>query len=113
MYAIRSYYVKISEQEASGFYLDDYQSLIRKLTKLQNHTGRIYLFGVTFALLELAREYKLDLDNLVILETGGMKGRGTELIREELHEQLMQSFRTANIYSEYGMTELLSQAYLV
>ncbi len=73
---------------------------------------KVFLFGVTFALLELAKVFEGVMENLHIIETGGMKGRGRELIREELHERLKSSFRTENIYSEYGMTELLSQAYL-
>lgn len=106
------HFIKTSGHHASGFYLENYQNLVDQLKKLNAPGQRIYLFGVTFALLELAKGCEVDLDNLVILETGGMKGRGKELVREELHELLTKAFHTNKIFSEYGMTELLSQAYL-
>lgn len=102
----------------SGFYLDDLQQLVLKLKHLLKNTSRkVLLMGVTFALLDLA-EGDFDLtflkdysDRLVVMETGGMKGRRKEMLREEVHESLQKSFYLNQIHSEYGMTELLSQAY--
>jgi hypothetical protein len=105
-------FMNMSKNHNSGFYLDNIDLLAEKLKTLSNETSQIFLFGVTFALLELANMYDFDMKNLNILETGGMKGRGKELIREELHKKLKYSFQRSNVYSEYGMTELLSQAYL-
>lgn len=106
------HFVNESGNKHSGFYLDNQEMLLEKLKNLSNQKSPVFLFGVTFALLELANRYQFDFENLYILETGGMKGRGKELIREELHSKLKKAFNTSNIYSEYGMTELLSQAYL-
>jgi hypothetical protein len=72
---------------------------------------RIILFGASYALLDFAEQFPMDLSGVTIMETGGMKGRRKEMIREELHEVLCRSFNTNKIHSEYGMTELLSQAY--
>ena len=106
------HFIKTSQNEDSGFYLYDYDELIDKLKKIQNQDRQVFLFGVTFALLELAKYALPKLKDLHIIETGGMKGRGKELIRDELHTRLKNAFGVENIYSEYGMTELLSQAYL-
>ena len=107
-----NHFIEMSRKNDSGFYLNNTDELVDKLEKLGSSQSRIYLFGVTFALLELAEKYSNDIDNLVIIETGGMKGRGKELIREDLHSKLKFSFEKSTICSEYGMTELLSQAYL-
>ena len=107
-----NHFIEISDRVESGFYLDDLDALVDKLNGLKRSTYPIYLFGVTFALLELATNYRFDLSNMVVLETGGMKGRGREMIREELHFELKKAFKTNRISSEYGMTELLSQAYM-
>lgn len=93
----------------SGFYLHNYDELIEKLNKIKNQ--KIILFGVTYALLDIAEKFELDLSELIIIETGGMKGRRKEMTREELHQKLRAGFNVKNIHSEYGMTELLSQAY--
>jgi len=106
------YFVKKSGNDNSGFYLDNMEVLVDRLKILSHENSPVFLFGVTFALLELANRFQFDFENLYILETGGMKGRGKELIREELHLKLERAFNTKNIFSEYGMTELLSQAYL-
>ena len=95
----------------SGFYLDDIDRLQKTLTRLDGSSIKILLLGVSFALLDMAEAYQLNLKNTVIMETGGMKGRKKELIREELHHLLKTGFGVPNIHSEYGMTELLSQAY--
>ncbi|MBE9480093.1 MAG: acyl transferase, partial [Bacteroidetes bacterium] len=95
----------------SGFYLNNYNELIDKLNRLKNSGKKVILFGVTFALLDIAGKYSLDFPDLIVIETGGMKGRRKEIIREELHEILCRGFGVKTIHSEYGMTELLSQAY--
>ncbi|OHX67648.1 hypothetical protein [Flammeovirga pacifica] len=95
----------------SNFYLDDYQTLAHKLQDLQNSGKKVILFGVTFALLDFAEKHPGDYSNIIIMETGGMKGRRKELTRSEVHDQLKHAFKSENIHSEYGMTELLSQGY--
>lgn len=100
-----------SKNEHSGFYLDELSTLSRKLTLLKSSSKKIILFGVTFALLELAEKFPSDASNLTIIETGGMKGLRKEIVKQELHGILRKSFSNAQIQSEYGMTELLSQAY--
>jgi phenylacetate-coenzyme A ligase PaaK-like adenylate-forming protein len=95
----------------SGFYLHNQKELIEKLIKLDTEGQNVILIGVTFALLDLIETQKFELKNTIIMETGGMKGKRKEMIREELHEKLCQGFGVATIHSEYGMTELLSQAY--
>ena len=96
----------------SGFHLHDHGLLAEKLD-LMNHTGvPAILFGVSFALLDFSEEYSFPLkDNIIIMETGGMKGRREEITREELHAKLCKRFHKKAIHSEYGMTELLTQAY--
>ena len=95
----------------SGFYLNNYTALISKLIELDKLGKNVILIGVTYALLDLIEIQKFNLKNTIIMETGGMKGKRRELIREELHEQLCAGFGVEAIHSEYGMTELLSQAY--
>lgn len=95
----------------SGFYLNNYEELAQKLEKLDASGQNVLLIGVTYALLDLIDMQKFRLQNTVIMETGGMKGRRKELIREELHQMLCDGFGVDSIHSEYGMTELLSQAY--
>lgn len=95
----------------SGFYLYDQDNLKRTLLHLQASQQKVLLFGVTFALLDFAEAYAFPLPNVTIMETGGMKGRREEITRAALHERLAASFPGAAIHSEYGMTELLSQAY--
>ena len=81
------------------------------LIKLENGNAKVLLIGVSFALLDLVERFSFDLKKTVIMETGGMKGRRKELIRGEMHELLKKGFGVNHIHSEYGMTELLSQAY--
>ncbi|MCB0461343.1 MAG: acyl transferase [Flavobacteriaceae bacterium] len=100
-----------SNHPESDFYLDDLDALSKTLTKLDKSHKKVLLIGVSFALLDLAERYQFNLKNTIIMETGGMKGRRKELIRAELHHILKQGFSVKNIHSEYGMTELLSQAY--
>lgn len=100
-----------SEKPKSGFYLNDLEKLAKNLIDLDKKGEKVLLIGVSFALLDLVEKYKFQLKNTVIMETGGMKGRRKELIREELHQVLTHGFGVDTIHSEYGMTELLSQAY--
>jgi phenylacetate-coenzyme A ligase PaaK-like adenylate-forming protein len=95
----------------SGFYLNNYSELIEKLIAMDKSGQNVILIGVTYALLDLIQIQKFDLKNTLIMETGGMKGKRKEMIREELHAQLCSGFGVSSIHSEYGMTELLSQAY--
>lgn len=103
--------IQLSNNPESGFYLNNYDELIAKLVKLDNEGQNIILIGVTYALLDLVEKQSFQLKNTIIMETGGMKGRRKEIIREELHEILCKGFGVSEIHSEYGMTELLSQAY--
>ncbi len=103
--------IQLSNNPESGFYLNNYDELIEKLIRLDNEGQNVILIGVTYALLDLIEQQKFSLKNTIIMETGGMKGRRKEIIREELHEILCKGFRVSEIHSEYGMTELLSQAY--
>ncbi|WP_454937420.1 LuxE/PaaK family acyltransferase [Capnocytophaga leadbetteri] len=95
----------------SGFYLNEYDLLAEKLTALDHSGRKVLLIGVSFALLDLVETHRFQLKNTIVMETGGMKGRRKELIREELHAILCEGFGVEHIHSEYGMTELLSQAY--
>lgn len=95
----------------SGFYLNEYNLLAKKLTALDRSGRKVLLIGVSFALLDLVETHRFQLKNTIVMETGGMKGRRKELIREELHAILCERFGVEYIHSEYGMTELLSQAY--
>lgn len=103
--------IKQSGHPDSGFYLDNLQGLSGKLVKLSDSGDKVLLLGVSFALLDLAQSHPTKIKNAVVMETGGMKGRRREMIREELHGILKDSFGVGAIHSEYGMTELLSQAY--
>lgn len=103
--------IKKSNNHNSGFYLNNYNELIEKLVQLDEQGQNVLLIGVTYALLDLIELRKFELKNTIIMETGGMKGRRKELIREELHQILCDGFGVSSIHSEYGMTELLSQAY--
>ena len=103
--------IELSHNENSGFYLNNYDELIYKLIELDNAGQNVILIGVTYALLDLVEKQKFQLKNTIVMETGGMKGKRKEMIREELHEILCDGFGVQTIHSEYGMTELLSQAY--
>lgn len=103
--------IQRSNNPQSGFYLNNYEELISKLESLDASGQNVLLIGVTYALLDLVEMKQFSLKNTIIMETGGMKGRRREMIREELHNQLCKGFGVSEIHSEYGMTELLSQAY--
>ena len=103
--------ITLSNRPESGFYLHNHDELIENLIKLDQSGQNVILIGVTYALLDLIEKQSFQLKNTIIMETGGMKGKRKEMIREELHEQLCNGFGVSVIHSEYGMTELLSQAY--
>lgn len=103
--------IQMTNTTESGFYLHNHEELIEKLVKLDSTGQNVILIGVTFALLDLIEKRKFNLKNTIIMETGGMKGKRKEMIREELHSQLRTGFGVSAIHSEYGMTELLSQAF--
>ena len=103
--------IQMNNNSESGFYLHNHDELIEKLIRLDTSGQNVILIGVTYALLDLIEKKSFQLQNTIIMETGGMKGKRKEMIREELHEQLCQGFGVTAIHSEYGMTELLSQAY--
>jgi phenylacetate-coenzyme A ligase PaaK-like adenylate-forming protein len=103
--------IQLTNNDDSGFYLNNHEELIQKLIELDHAGQNVILIGVTYALLDLIEKRTFQLQHTIIMETGGMKGRRKEMIREELHEQLCSGFGVTAIHSEYGMTELLSQAY--
>ena len=103
--------IEQSKHPLSGFYLDELDQLINTLQTLEKKGQKTILLGVTFALLTLIEKKKLNLNNTIIMETGGMKGMRKELVREALHSLFKKGFGVKNIHSEYGMTELMSQAY--
>jgi phenylacetate-coenzyme A ligase PaaK-like adenylate-forming protein len=107
------YFIQKTGSEFSGFYLYNHEDLIRTLGILQKQEKKIILLGVTFALLDLADGPLTipTMDNLIVMETGGMKGKRREMIREEVHAVLKRAFKVKDVHSEYGMTELMSQAY--
>jgi phenylacetate-coenzyme A ligase PaaK-like adenylate-forming protein len=109
--AMIDHFIKKSHSGFSGFYLHNIPQLLDDLAKLRDEGKKTILWGVTFALLDLAERYNPDLSHCLVLETGGMKGRRAEITRAELHSLLTGAFRVDAIYSEYGMTELFSQAY--
>lgn len=101
----------ISAKDCSGFYLYDHEKLYKTLVHNEIMAQPTLLIGVTYALLDFAEKYPMVLKYTTVMETGGMKGRREELTREEIHKILKDSFGIKTIHSEYGMTELLSQAY--
>jgi len=103
--------IEKSLQPESGFYLNNLDEIFYKLKALDTSGQKVLLIGVSFALLDLIEKYQFQLQNTIIMETGGMKGRRSEIIRPELHLLLKEGFGVSEIHSEYGMTELLSQAY--
>lgn len=104
-------FIKQSNHTESGFYLNNLSELKDRLTTVDSQGKKVLLIGVSFALLDLVEAHQFQLKNTIIMETGGMKGRRKELVRDELHAILKQGFGVDAIHSEYGMTELLSQAY--
>ncbi len=103
--------IRQSENIDSGYYLNDFKELHTILMHLQNQKQKILLIGVTYALLDFAEKFPLKLTSAIIMETGGMKGRRKEITRAEVHNILKKQFHIQQVHSEYGMTELLSQAY--
>jgi len=103
--------IKKSNKKDSGFYLYNYNKLIKTLKKLESINQKTILIGVSFALIDLIKYKKIKLKNTIVMETGGMKGRQKEISRKELHKLICNGFGIEEVHSEYGMTELLSQAY--
>lgn len=103
--------IELSGHSSSGFYLDNLEGLAQTLTMLEGKKQKTLLIGVTFALLDFAAAYPMELRHTMIMETGGMKGRRKEMVRQEVQDLLRSAFRLEAVHSEYGMTELLSQAY--
>ncbi len=103
--------IKDSRSKDSGFYLNELDQLSELLTTLDSGGNKVLLIGVTYALLDLIEDHTFKLNNTIVMETGGMKGKRKELIRSELHKILSDGFGLEDVHSEYGMTELLSQAY--
>ncbi|CAI8397052.1 MAG: Uncharacterised protein [Polaribacter sejongensis] len=110
VYMVEDFIQKTKNPE-SGFYLNNIEELVKKLTALDKKGQKTLLIGVSFALLDVVEMQQFNLKNTLIMETGGMKGRRKELVREELHQLLQDGFGVTKIHSEYGMTELLSQGY--
>jgi len=106
-----SHFISESRSPHSAFYSNDYAGLLEKLKEIQNDSRKTILWGVSFALLDLAELYPYDLSNCMVFETGGMKGRRREITRNEMQEVLKEKINVKTLFSEYGMTELLSQAY--
>jgi hypothetical protein len=109
--AMIEHFIKQTHSVHSGFYLYNQSELLTKTASLKSDKKKTILWGVSFALLDLAEQHEIDLSHCIIIETGGMKGRRKEWVREELHCFLCTRFNVPFIHSEYGMTELLSQAY--
>ena len=105
------HFISRSNDPRSGFFLYEHEPLMAQLEELKKEKRPVLLLGVTFALLDLAEKYSIDFPELIVMETGGMKGRRKEMTRQEVHAQLTQAFGVKTIHSEYGMTELFSQAY--
>lgn len=103
--------IERSGHPQSGFYLYEHHQLAHVLTGLEAAGQKTLLIGVTYALLDFANEYQMNLNNTIVMETGGMKGRGIELVRSEVHQIIKNAFGVDTVHSEYGMTELLSQGY--
>ena len=103
--------IELSKSNDSGFFLKEYDHIIEKMKSLSRKNKTIIIIGVSYALLDLTINKNLNLENIIIIETGGMKGRRREMIKKELHETLKKRTGLKKIHSEYGMTEMLSQAY--
>lgn len=104
-------FISLSRYAQSGFYLYNMADLVKVLSDCVQNNIPMVLLGVSFALLDLAEAFPMPLEQVIVMETGGMKGRRAELTREQLHQVLRTAFQVQHIHSEYGMTELLSQAY--
>lgn len=102
--------IRDSKDERSGFYLQDFEK-IKSIIQENDGFKKVLLIGVTYALLDFAEQFPFEMENCIVMETGGMKGKRKEMLREEVHSILCDAFHLPKIHSEYGMTELLSQAY--
>ena len=109
--AMIDHFIKNDDTGNSGYFLNNQEDLLNKIQSLKASKKKTLLWGVSFALLDLAEKFEIDLSHCIIMETGGMKGRRKEWVREEFHRFLCQRFQVNEIHSEYGMTELFSQAY--
>lgn len=103
--------IEISGRPENSFYLNDFKKLYVDLSSALSSNKKIFLLGVSYALLDFSAQFPIDLKNAIVMETGGMKGTRKEMVREDLHRKLKEAFQVNEIHSEYGMTELLSQAY--
>ncbi len=103
--------IRMSEHPKSNFYLYEFEKLSNVLQELEKEKQKTLLIGVTYALMDFAEKYPIQLKHTVVMETGGMKGRRKEITRKEVHDFLKAKFGLPSVHSEYGMTELLSQAY--
>ena len=106
-----NHFIDKTNNPDSGFFLNEFDDLNNQLLSLKERGEKVILWGVTFALLDFAAAYQIDFPELIIMETGGMKGRREEMIRSDVHDVLKRSFQVQGIHSEYGMTELFSQGY--
>jgi len=106
-----NHWIQQSRFSESGFYLNEFNQLAEVLQKLENKQQKTLLIGVTFGLLDFVEQFSFPLQHTIVMETGGMKGRRTEMTRNEVHTILKNAFQISEVHSEYGMTELLSQAY--
>lgn len=109
--AMMDHFIRQSNSSHSAFFLHDFEGLINKLQALKNDSKKIILWGVTFALLDLAEQYPQDIGHCMVFETGGMKGRREEITRYEMYNIMRSRLNVKSLFSEYGMTELLSQSY--
>lgn len=109
--AMVDHFIRLSQHPASGFFLNDFDKLAYALRTCQSKSNKTLLLGVSFALLDFAEQHPMNLHGVTVMETGGMKGRRREMTRSALHETLRAAFGVDRICSEYGMTELFSQAY--
>ena len=108
------HFIESTDTSYSGFYLDDHRQLMEQMHRAHEEgTRKVLLWGVSFALMDLAESYSLNIPGLVVMETGGMKGRRPEITRDQLHHTLQKAFAVEAVHSEYGMAELSSQAYAV
>ena len=103
--------MKSSGHPMNGFFLNNHSQLFERLNRLEEAGQKTLLIGVSFALLDFAEKFPVKLNHTIVMETGGMKGRRKELLRKEVHEKIKDAFQIQTVHSEYGMTELLSQAY--
>jgi Acyl-protein synthetase, LuxE len=109
--AMISHFIEQTKSSFSGFYLHDQQKLVKDVAQLKRGGRKIIVWGVTYALLDVAENFSPDWSGCLVFETGGMKGKRPEITRDNLHTTLKSKLHVDNVYSEYGMTELLSQAY--